>query len=405
MDLKSGYPFWAVRNGLITAFPRLAADLKCDVLVVGAGITGALVAHAMSKAGLSVCVVDKRDVAWGSTSASTALLQYEIDTELQDLRKRYGEADALLAYRACAAAIGKLQRLAASLGGIDFQPMKSLYLASHWYHRQQLLDEGALRRAHGFKVSTLTREQVKKNYGFSAATALLSELGAEMDPYQMVHKLLRKVRALGGQVHDHTKIESFKTKRGGVVATTDGGCRIDARYLVMAAGYENERHLDQKVARNRSSYAYVTDVISGSLGALDDTLVWESARPYIYLRRTGDNRVLLGGEDDDIDIPLKRDLQVGRKAATLQGKAEKLFPQLDLSPAFAWAGTFAETEDGLPFFGSHEQHGPRVLFAMAYGGNGITYSQIGSELLLAAVQSQTHACTKLFSFDRLGRPS
>lgn len=403
MDLKSGYPFWAVRNGLMTAFPKLQKNLHCDVLIVGAGITGALIAHAMSKAGLSVCVVDQRDVAWGSTSASTALLQYEIDTEMQELQERYGEADAALAYRACAAAIGKLQRLAKSLGDIDFQPMKSLYFASHWYHRQQLLDEGALRRAQGFKVSTLTRAEVKARYGFSAATALLSELGAEMDPYQMVHQLLRKLRAAGGQVHDHTRIESFKTRRGGVVATTDHGCRIDAKHLVMAAGYENERHLDQKVAKNRSSYAYVTDVISGPLGALENTLVWESARPYIYLRRTGDHRVLLGGEDDDIDIPLKRDLQVGRKAATLQGKAEKLFPHLDLTPAFAWAGTFAETEDGLPFFGSHEQHGPRVLFAMAYGGNGITYSQIGSELLLAAVQGKKHPCTTLFSFDRLRR--
>ena len=403
MDLKSGYPFWAIRNGLMTAFPRLQCDTRCDVLIVGAGITGALVAHAMSQAGLSVCVVDKRDVAWGSTSASTALLQYEIDTEMQDLAQRYGEADALLAYSACAAAIGKLHRLARRLGGIDFQAMKSLYYASHWYHRQRLLDEGALRRLHGFKVSTLDRDALKQAYGIDAATALLSEVGAEMDPYQMVHKLLRALRRSGGQVYDHTAIESFSTRRNGVVATTAQGFRIGAKHLVLAAGYENERHLDQKVARNRSSYAYITDAIAGSLGGLDHTMVWESARPYIYMRRTGDNRVLIGGEDDDIDIPLKRDVQVQSKARTLQKKAQKLFPQLDLTPAFAWAGTFAETDDGLPFFGAHEQHGPRVLFAMAYGGNGITYSQIGAEILLAAVTRRAHPCAKLFSFARLER--
>ena len=403
MDLKSGYPFWAIRNGLMTAYPKLQKDTSCDVLIVGAGITGALIGHAMGKAGLSVCVVDQRDVAWGSTSASTALLQYEIDTEMQDLTQRYGLADAVLAYRACAAAIGKLHRLAGSLGGIDFQPMKSLYFASHWYHRQQLLDEGELRRSQSFKVKTLDREALKQAYGISAATALLSEVGAEMDPYQMVHQLLRKLRRAGGQVHDHTAIESFKAKRGGVQAITDQGCRIDAKHLVFATGYQNEQYLDQKVASNRSSYAYITDTLTGSLGGLDDTMVWESARPYIYMRRTGDNRVLVGGEDDGIDIPLKRDALVNRKAATLHKKAQKLFPQLDLTPAFAWAGTFAETEDGLPFFGCHEQHGPRVLFAMAYGGNGITYSQIGSEILLAAVQGKTHPCAKLFSFARLAR--
>ena len=44
MDLKSGYPFWAIRNGLMHAYPPLARALRCDVLVVGGGITGALIA-------------------------------------------------------------------------------------------------------------------------------------------------------------------------------------------------------------------------------------------------------------------------------------------------------------------------------------------------------------------------
>ena len=35
MDLKSGYPWWAVRNGLIQAFPPMEKDLRCDVLVGG----------------------------------------------------------------------------------------------------------------------------------------------------------------------------------------------------------------------------------------------------------------------------------------------------------------------------------------------------------------------------------
>jgi glycine/D-amino acid oxidase-like deaminating enzyme len=72
-------------------------------------------------------------------------------------------------------------------------------------------------------------------------------------------------------------------------------------------------------------------------------------------------------------------------------------------PAFAWAGTFAETEDGLPFFGPHEQYGPRVHFAMAYGGNGITYSLIGAELIRDALLGKKHPCAALFGFARLTR--
>ena len=35
MDLKSGYPWWSVRNGLMHGFRRLDSDLECAVAVVG----------------------------------------------------------------------------------------------------------------------------------------------------------------------------------------------------------------------------------------------------------------------------------------------------------------------------------------------------------------------------------
>jgi hypothetical protein len=94
VDLKSGYPYWAVKNNLMYAIPRLDAGLSCDVAVVGAGITGALLADELAGHGHDFVVLDQRDVCWGSTSASTALLQYEIDTHATDLVKRYDQASA-----------------------------------------------------------------------------------------------------------------------------------------------------------------------------------------------------------------------------------------------------------------------------------------------------------------------
>lgn len=82
MDLVSTHPFWLLKNGLLHEYSSLQEDACWEVLVLGAGISGALIAHALVKAGRDVLVIDKRDVAGGSTSASTALLQYEIDTHL-----------------------------------------------------------------------------------------------------------------------------------------------------------------------------------------------------------------------------------------------------------------------------------------------------------------------------------
>lgn len=403
MDLKSGHPFWLVKNGLLHAFPRLTEPVQCDALIAGAGITGALIGDHLARAGLSVCVIDRREAGWGSTAASTALLQYEIDTELQALAARYGLADAVLAYRSCEQAIGRLRRLARTLRGIDFQPMRSLYIASRWYHRRRVEREGSLRKAQGFKLEVVERDVLYARFGIDAPVALLTPVAAETDPYQFAHRLLGRINARGGRVHARTALAAFKTVRGGVQVQTDSDVPIRCKHLIFAAGYESQQWLDQSVASNRSSYAFVSEPMPGRLGMLKDTLLWESARPYLYLRRTADERLLVGGEDDRLDLAFKRDARVDSKAATLLKRVQRMFPALPVRIAFAWAGTFAETADGLPFFGAHEQHGPRVHFALAYGGNGITYSLIGAELLRDTLLGKRHPCATLFGFSRLNR--
>lgn len=402
MDLKSGYPFWAIKNGLMNAFPPLAGDVRCDVAIIGGGITGALIADEFSQHGHAVVVVEQRDVAWGSSAASTALLQYEIDTHMTELAERYGEADAVLAYRACLEAIPQLQAVAGVLGDVDFATTDSLYYASKRGHAKDLRREFALRRAHGFPVELLDAAAVRERYGIAAPCAILSTVAARVDPYRMASRLLARVVERGGHVFDRTTMDRMEVTDHGVALHTATG-RVQAAHVVLAAGYASQHFLKRRVARNRSSYAFITDPLDAHvLGAFATTMVWESARPYLYLRSTGDGRLLVGGDDDAVDVPARRDGRVDAKARGLQKKAERLLPGIPLVPTFAWAGTFAETEDGLPFFGPHAQHGPRVHFAMAYGGNGITYSMIGAGLLRARVEGRGHPLARLFSFDRVG---
>ncbi|MDE5889829.1 MAG: FAD-binding oxidoreductase, partial [Bacteroidales bacterium] len=82
MRLHSGLPYWIIKDQLYDYYNPLREDIYTDVAIIGAGITGALAAHALCKAGLECCVIDRRSIATGSSAASTALLQYEIDTPL-----------------------------------------------------------------------------------------------------------------------------------------------------------------------------------------------------------------------------------------------------------------------------------------------------------------------------------
>ena len=71
----------------------------------------------------------------------------------------------------------------------------------------------------------------------------------------------------------------------------------------------------------------------------------------------------------------------------------------DLEGAYPWAGTFAETKDGLAYIGSVPDF-PRYLFALGFGGNGITYGAIAAEIIRDQLLQRPNAAARLFRFDR-----
>jgi glycine/D-amino acid oxidase-like deaminating enzyme len=401
VDLTSGYPFWPINDGLLGVYPTLKEDLRCDVAVIGAGISGALVAYELVKAGASVVVLDRRDAGMGSTSASTALLQYEVDTPLVELKRLVGEADAVRSYLLCLESIGKIERLVAELGDdCGFERKRSLYLASRRRHRKQLEEEYEARQACGIRLDFLEPEAIEASFSFSAPAALLSYDAAQVNAYRLTHMLLRRASEQGLRVFDRSAVKRIEHEAAGVTLTTERGQRVRAHKLVMAAGFEAQEHLRRKVVRFRSSYALVSEP-GGSVEGWGEgqCLIWESARPYVYLRTTSDGRVLMGGEDDAFDNELARDHRLPKKVVRLTRRFGELFPGHELEVAYSWAGTFGETEDGLPYIGESSEY-PNTYFALGYGGNGITYSAIAAEIIRDLFRGVPNPDAAIFRLDR-----
>jgi glycine/D-amino acid oxidase-like deaminating enzyme len=400
VDTKSGYPFWVLANGLLPSYPRIDRDQRCEVAIIGGGITAALIADELSRHHHDVVVVEKRDIGWGSTAASTALLQYEIDVHMTDLAKRYDEPRAALAYRSCVDSIEALSELARDLGDVGFQRTDSIYLASSPRDVSRLHAEQALRARYELPSRFLDEDQLAKRYGIAAPGALHTRVAAVIDPYRFTCRLFARAHRRGVRIYDRSQVDDVScTSRS--VTLQIGEATVRADHLIIAAGYESQQWLSNRVARNRSSYAVISDPVDpAALSQIQRAVFWETARPYHYLRTTTDHRLIVGGEDDRVDRPARRSRSVDRNARLLQRYAEGLFPTLAIVPAFAWAGTFAETRDGLPYFGAHDELGKRVLFAMAYGGNGIAYSSLGAGLLRAIIERREHPLRELYSFDR-----
>jgi glycine/D-amino acid oxidase-like deaminating enzyme len=400
MDVKSGYPWWTVRNGILAHYPPLADDARCEVAVVGAGVTGALITTALADAGLDVLVLDRRDVGWGSTAASTALLQYDIDTNLAELCRMIGEDDAVRAYRACEHAVRQVALCAEELGDVGYRAADSVYFASRRGDVGALRDEFEMRKKHGLDVDWFAPGDLADACGFSAPAALRSRPAAVLDPFRFTHALFERLHRRGVRIHDRTTVERCSRAGNALVLRTGRGATVRADWVVIAAGYETQAFLPARAARNRSTYALVTEPVATWPAHLRDCVVWETARPYLYLRSTEEGRLIVGGGDDAIDIPARRDKRIARKTEKLLNRINRMFPGLEWECGFAWAGTFAETADGLPYFGSHPELDERILFAMAYGGNGITFSALGAEIIACAVRGKIHPDGVLFGFSR-----
>lgn len=400
MDLRSGQAFWPIKNGLLGVYPPLSQDQRCEVAVMGGGITGALVAYYLLEAGIDTLVVDKRDVAGGSTSASTALLQYEIDLHLSDLIGLIGKEAAERAYCLCYQAIDKLEALTSELDeNCGFMRKDSLYLASRPRHIKALQTEHQARRQVGIASELWSAGQLAERYGFSRPAALFSTQAAQVDAYRLTHQLLRHAQDRGLRIYDRTEVMAWQPEGEGVCLHTDRGYQIRARRMVFATGYETLHYLRQRLASLRNTYALVSEPLEPGEGWYRQSLIWETARPYLYLRTTQDNRVMMGGEDETFRTLPIRERRIPAKQRRLEQRFAELFPNINLETAYAWAGTFGETKDGLAYIGESEEI-PGAYFALGFGGNGTTYSIIAAEIIRDLYLGKDNPDRHIFRFDR-----
>jgi glycine/D-amino acid oxidase-like deaminating enzyme len=398
--LRTDGTLWQHVRAPQVPYRALARDTSTQVLIVGAGITGAMIADALADAGLEVIVADRRRPTLGSTVASTALVAYEIDMPLGDLQKKIGKRDATRAWRRSRLAVANLQSYFAERE-LEAQSRGSLYLAGNELGVRDLEVEGALRRAAGIETAFLDRAALRARFGIDHGAALLAPGNLTINPREVTARLLLRARKLGTRIHAPAEIADLARDRAAWIATTKEGRRIRATHVVFASGYEFPKFVPLKGLKIRTTWALATRPQPRKLWP-EQCLVWEASSPYLYARTTPDGRVLCGGEDEDSSEAVHRDGMIERKIARLQEKLARLFPQLDTQAEFAWAASFGESVTGLPTIGEIPRH-KNCWAALGYGGNGITYSRIAAEIIRSALTGEPDVDADLYAFGRSPR--
>ncbi|QMV41075.1 NAD(P)/FAD-dependent oxidoreductase [Cohnella cholangitidis] len=382
MGLHFGTLFWpGTTISASTRYPALKGLVNARAVIIGGGMSGAACGYMLARSGIDAVLIEQRSIASGSSAANTGLLQYSNDTMLSEFAERMDVRQAVKFYRACKQAAEKLCVIAGNLQrATDFKRRNSLYYASSQEDVPALQREYAMLRQYGFDAEWWDESRIAEHFPFRRAAAIVTRGDGEVNPYSFVQALAEDACRNGLGIYENTAMLSVEPRSGGYRVMTEDGA-IDAEHVIYAVGYAPElaggRWLQPIMNR---SFAIVTDPVQSLSAWHERFLMWETARPYLYARTTVDNRIVVGGLDENVRQPVLSERELRNRSMRLLSELHKLFPGLDARIRYEWCATFGESADGLPWLGEDPDR-PGQYYCLGYGGNGSIYSLLGAEII------------------------
>ncbi|MCK9856991.1 FAD-dependent oxidoreductase [Paenibacillus sp. ATY16] len=403
-ELHSGRLFWPTTEEQYKEYSALSEDIQVQVAIIGGGMSGSMCAYALQNSGINVAIMERETIAGGSTSANTGLLQFSNDIMLCELIGQIGKQAAVSFYAACKDAVAQIGKISGKLSANPhFVPRSSLYYASSEQDLPKLRKEYETLRQNGFDVDFWEADTISKHFPFRRSGAIITNGDAEINPFRFVHGMAEAATANGARIFEHTDVVSHESTADGKhrLATASGHVVV-ADKVVYAVGYEPEELRGQlvKPVLNRS-FAAVTAVQDKNklLHWHKQMLIWETDRPYLYMRTTMDGRVIIGGLDEPTEHPIDGEQERSKRIDKLYDKLTAHFPMLDAPFEYEWSATFGESVDNLPFIGEDPAM-PGVYYCLGYGGNGTVYSMMASNILLALIKEGHHPLVDIVGLKR-----
>ena len=363
---------------------------KADVIIIGAGVIGASIAYYLSKENIQAVVLDKKEIATGSSGACEGLLL------LQSKKPGIHLDMALASIRRFPALVQELDH------PIEYENKGGLVVieTEEELAAMQLFVEK--RKKHSVDISLLSTEQAREKepaLSKNIIGATFSPLDSQANPILLTLGFLRAAQKAGATVFSNTPVREIELTQGRVAAVhTDKG-RIETRIIINAAG---------TFAADIGAMVNLTIPIKPRRGQI---LVTESTAPilkrcilsamYIAVKfnpeiaeaggvgfaveQTANGNILIGSTREFVGFD---------KHTTYEGIQNiantilRVIPGLEnLQVIRAFAGLRPYTPDGLPILGKVESVDGFIM-AAGHEGDGITLAPITGEMIARLVAAE-----------------
>jgi glycine/D-amino acid oxidase-like deaminating enzyme/nitrite reductase/ring-hydroxylating ferredoxin subunit len=380
-------------------FAPLGEDLRADVCVVGAGISGMTIAYLLARAGKRVVVLDRGPVGGGETAQTTAHLSSAMDDHFHELEKVHGEEGARLTYESHQAAIERIGEIAAAEGiDCDYERLDGyLFLAPHDSRDFLEQERDAAHRA-GFRdVELLERAPLPF---FDTGPCLRFPRLAQFHPLKYLEGLTRALVRDGGRIFTGSFVDTVKGGDGAHVRTRDGHT-VQADAIVVATNTP----FNDLVAIHTKQAPYRSFVIGARVpaGSVPLGLYWDTLEYYHYVRLLRDpegqgthDLLIVGGDDHKTGQADDADLRYAR----LEAWTRERFPMVEEIP-YRWSGQVMEPADFNGFIGRNPLDADNVFIATGDSGQGMTHGTIAGMLISDLILGRENPWAELYDPSRV----
>ena len=355
------------------------SDGVVDVAVIGGGVTGCACAHVLAQGGLTVRVLEAREVASGASGRNGGFALRGGAPAYDVARRQLGAGHAEMLWRLTEQYVDRL----ANLAGDAFRRTGSMRLAADPDERGELEAEYEALREDGFDAEW--RDELPAPLNGRVHGAIVHRSDGALQPARWVRRLAARGAEAGAEIREHAPVASLdEVEADHVVVATDGY----TSGLVAA--------LDEAVTPARGQV-----IVTEPLGRQLFPCPHSARHGYDYWHQIPDGRLVAGGfRDTAFDEERTREevttpgiqSHLERFVAELTGETPKI--------SHRWAGIFGNTEDRLPLVG-RLPGSDRVWVSVGYSGHGNVMGLACGELVAGAILGDPAPELDLFDPARL----
>ncbi|MCL2051507.1 MAG: FAD-dependent oxidoreductase [Lachnospiraceae bacterium] len=349
-----GESAWALRVRKPEEIVRLDLNKKTDVLIVGGGICGILLAYRLKEIGISTIIAEAKTILSGTSGNTTAKITAQHGLIYSDIIKHYGAEKARMYYDANTKAIKDFRALASKFP-CDLET-KDAYIYSTDNRAKIEREADALR-----KINLNARIADEVPIPLNIKAAIVMENQAQFNPLKFLYAMAENL-----EIYEHTLIKRIESGK----AITNNGNIITAKYIVLATHYPllNIPGLYFMKLYQHRSYVYALENAPNVNGMyLDEKDNGLSFRNYQDLLFVGGGSHKTGAKKQSKNY---HDLRL---------KVRELFPHSNIN--CHWAAQDVMSLDKIPYAGKFSPRKYHLFVATGFNKWGMTGSMAAADVI------------------------